>query len=63
MGLTDSEFQAIVADESKEIVGDLFWKPDPDREDAAGFRTPVRSAPGYPLTLVGYYNPVARKLS
>ena len=62
-GLTDSESQAIVADESKEIAGDLSWTPDPDRKDAAAFRVPVLSTPSYPLTLAGYYNPGTPKLS
>ena len=43
--LTDSEFQAIVVDESKEIVGDLVWTPDRDRKAAVGFRVPVLSTP------------------
>ena len=62
-GLTDSEFQAIVADESKEIAGDLSWTPDRGRKNAVGFRVPVLSTPRYPLTLVAYYHPNAEKLS
>lgn len=61
--LTDSEFQAIVADQSKEIVGDLVWIPDRDRKAAVGFRVPVLSTPDYPLTLAAYYNPGAPRLS
>ena len=61
--LTMSEFEAIMADPSKEIREDLVWKPIAHLRRAARFRTPVRSTEGYPLSVVGRFNADAGKLS
>jgi hypothetical protein len=63
MPLTNAEFEAIVADVSKRIVGDLRWSEDEDHSPAVEFRAEVQSAPGWPLFVRGSFNPLAQALS
>ncbi|NCC51118.1 MAG: hypothetical protein EOM20_07875 [Spartobacteria bacterium] len=63
MAITQTEFDAILADETKRITGDIAWKEDPDHAPAFEFRMPIESDAGYPLVLTGWRNPVADKLS
>jgi hypothetical protein len=61
--MTQAEFEAIVADASKRIDGDILWSEDEDHSPAVEFRADVISGPGYPLFTRGSYNREARKLS
>lgn len=61
--MTQAEFEAIVADASKRIDGNILWSEDEDHSPAVEFRAEVISAPGYPLFTRGSYNREARKLS
>ena len=63
MSLSQQEFEAILADETKEIAQDLGWGEDEDASPAREFRAAVASATGYPLFVVGRYNPLAGTLS
>lgn len=60
MPLTQAEFEALLADESKTITGDVEWKDDEDRSPAVEFGIEVESDAGYPLMVCGSYNALAR---
>lgn len=60
--ITQQEFEAILADETKRIEGDIFWRPDPGHTPAVRFRAPVHSEPGWPLSVFASWNPGAGKL-
>jgi hypothetical protein len=63
MPLTNAEFDAILADTSKKIVGDLAWAEDEDHSPAVEFSAEMISDPGWPLFVRGRYNPLAGALS
>jgi hypothetical protein len=63
MTLTQVEFEALIADISKEIEGDIVWVEDEDHSPAMEFRVEVRSMAGYPLFVRGSYNALAGTLS
>ena len=63
MAISQQEFEAILADENKEIAQDLVWREDEDHSPAREFRADVASEAGYPLFVVARYNPVAGTLS
>jgi hypothetical protein len=61
--ITQREFDAILGDTSKRIEGDLDWREDADHSPAREFRVEVTSDSGWPLFVVGRYNPCAGTLS
>lgn len=61
--ITQQEFEEILADTSKRVEGDVVWSEDADHSPAREFRVEVRSDAGWPLLVVGRYNPYAGKLS
>jgi hypothetical protein len=61
--ITQTEFDAMMADETKRIVGDLRWREDDDHGPAVEFRVEVRSEAGYPLFVNGRLNRLAGTLS
>lgn len=61
--ITQQEFEGILADMSKVIDGDITWREDADHSPARGFRVEVRSDPGWPLLMVGRFDPYAGTLS
>lgn len=63
MGLTNAEFQSILADTSKRIDGDIVWEADEDHSPCVEFRAEVLSAAGWPLFVRGSYNPWIPALS
>jgi len=63
VGLTQAEFQALVADSSKHIDGDISWQEDEDHSPAVEFRAEIGSTPGYPLFVRASYNVLAKTLS
>ena len=63
MPLTDAEFAALLADESKRVQGDITWKEDEDRSPAMEFRVEIESSNGWPLLLKGRYNSAAGTLT
>ena len=63
MRLTDSQFQAILEDETKRVRGDVTWREDEDHSPAREFRVEVESASGWPLFVKGRYNPAAGTLT
>ena len=63
MPLTDTEFAAILEDESNRIRGDITRREDEDHSPALEFRVDVESKTGWPLLLKGRYNPAAATLT
>ena len=63
MALTTAEFEAILADASKRIDGDITWSEDEDHSPTVEFRAEVQSDPGWPLFVKGSYNVLAKTLS
>jgi hypothetical protein len=61
--MTQAEFDALLTDGSKTVVGDIAWTEDEDHSPAVEFRAEVESTPGYPLFVKGSYNPVIGALS
>ena len=61
--ITQQEFESILADGTKWIDGDISWREDEDHSPAREFRVRVVSETGWPLTAIGWYNPLSRKLS
>jgi hypothetical protein len=61
--ITQQEFDAILADATKRIDGDIDWHEDADHSPAREFRVEVHSDAGWPLVLVGRFNPYAGTLS
>ena len=63
MPISQQEFEAILADDTKEIAQDLSWGDNEDDSPSREFRATVASGTGYPLFVVGRYNPLAGTLS
>lgn len=61
--LTDAEWRAIMADESKRIDGDLEWDEEKGRSPVLRFHARVDSAARWPLSIRSRYNPLAGSLS
>jgi hypothetical protein len=61
--LSQQEFEAILGDSSKRIVGDLSWSEDEDHSPALYFRACIDTAAGHPLTVSGRFNALSGKLS
>lgn len=61
--ITQQEFDALMDDTSKRIVGNIHWQEDADHSPAREFRIEVESNAGWPLFLVGRLNPWAGTLS
>ncbi len=61
--MTNAEFEALLTDETKRIVGDLFWVEDEDHSPSVEFRVEIESDPGWPIFVRGSYNALAGTLS
>lgn len=61
--MNQGEYEAILADATKQIDGDIFWSEDEDHSPAAEFRSEVTSSMGFPLFVVGSFNRRAATLS
>ena len=63
MSITSQDFEALLADRSKKIAGDIVWMKDQGNSPALVFQSPVESETGHPLVAVGWMNPQTAKLS
>lgn len=61
--MTQAEFEALLADASKRIDGDIIGNDDEDQSPAVEFRAEVASDAGYPLFVRGSFNPEAQTLT
>lgn len=57
------EFNAILADPSKSVVGDITWRPSDSDPAARTFRVTVAADGAYPLFVQGWFSPRRGKLS
>ena len=62
MPLNHQEYDAIMADDSKVISGNIVWEGGPNSA-AREFRIDIESDEGYPIFIKGWYNPSSGKLS
>jgi hypothetical protein len=63
MALTRTEFETLLNDGTKRIVGDIAWQGDEDHSPCLEFRAEVRSDRGWPLFVRGSFNPLIPALS
>lgn len=61
--MQQNEFEVLITDETKRIVGDIDWTEDEDHSPAVEFRVEVQSEAGWPLFARGSYNAFAETLS
>jgi hypothetical protein len=61
--MTQAEFEALLADNTKRIEEDISWQEDEDHSPGVEFRAQVDSDPGFPLFIKGWYNREAVTLS
>ena len=62
MPLSADEYRAIIADDTKRIVGDIVWEGGPTALHRR-FRVEVDSESGHSLFIKGWYNAASNKLS
>lgn len=56
MSFSESEFQILLLDQSKEILGNITWEEDKNHKNSFIFKTDVDSTPKYPIYLKGSFN-------
>jgi hypothetical protein len=61
--MNQGEYEALMADTTKRIDGDLVWAVDEGHPAALSFRTEISSEVGYPLSVKGYLNRNSQKLT
>ncbi len=61
--ITDQQFADLLADPTKEIVGDIRWAPSDTHPWAREFVVDVESATGWLLWIEAWWNPMRSKLS
>jgi hypothetical protein len=61
--MIQNEFEIIIADATKKIVGEISWAEDEDHSPAVEFCAEVASDAGYPIFVRGSYNPAALTLT
>jgi hypothetical protein len=61
--MIQGEFESILTDSTKMIVGDIEWKDDEFKSPVVEFRVELQSGMGYPLSVKGSYNRRIKKLS
>ena len=62
MPLSQQEFDAIIADDTKVIWGNIVLEGGPN-SPTREFRIDIESDEGYPIFIKGWYNPASGKLS
>lgn len=61
--MIQADFETLLADPTKRIVGEISWVDDEDHSPAVEFRVEVESALGYPIFIKGSYNQLAATVS
>ncbi len=61
--MIQNEFEILISDTAKRIVGDIFWAEDEDHSPSVEFRVDVESDAGYPIFIRGSYNASALTLT
>ena len=63
MTISQQEFDAIIADNTKEITENIAWRDGDDEGPAKEFRVEVNSHSRHPIFVSGWYNTSSGKLS
>lgn len=63
MPLSDTEFDAILTDQTKLIEGDIAWEENPDHSPSLEFKAQIITAGGWPLYMKGTFNPLIPAIS
>ena len=61
--MLQEEFETLIADTTKRVVGTIAWEVAKDNPSAKTFRVVVDVSGRYPLFVQGRYNPQGQKLS
>lgn len=61
--MKQQDFDALLADTTKEINGPIEWDKDDDHYPSVEFRVEVVSQPKYPIFVKGSYNQLAQTLT
>ena len=61
--MNQADFEALLADQTKVIVGDIRWADDEDHSPSVEFRVEVDSETGHPIFIRGSYNALAQTLT
>lgn len=61
--MTQQEFEVLIEDNSKTIIGDIIWSEDEDHSPSVEFRIEVDSSAGYPLFVRASFNALAQTLT
>ena len=61
--ITDNEFAELLADPTKEIVGDIRWTPARGYRGSQQFTVPIRSRPDRGLLVHGWLKPASAALT
>lgn len=61
--LTEQELVNLLADSTKEVLGDIHWTLSATHDGAHEFAVAVQSAAGWPLLIVVWWKPGSQKLS
>lgn len=61
--MNQADFEALLADPTKRVAGDISWMDDEDHSPTVEFRVEVQSEAGYPIFVKGSYNALAGVLS
>jgi hypothetical protein len=63
LNMNQVEFEILIDDETKTILGDIRWSEDEDHSPSVEFRAEIESAAGYPIFARGSFNRLAGTLS
>jgi len=61
--VNQADFEVLLADQTKVIVGDIRWADDEDHSPSVEFRVEVDSETGHPIFIRGSYNALAQTLT
>lgn len=61
--LTQVEFEALISDPTKHIVGDIAWTEDEDHSPTVEFKVKIHSEPEYDLFVKGSFNALSHNVS
>ncbi len=61
--MIQNEFEILISDTTKRIVGDICWDEDEDHSPSIEFQAEVGSDAGYPIFVRGSYNASALTLT
>ena len=62
-GLSQPEFERLLADPTKRIAGDIAWTDDAGHPTAQQFRAGIDSDGGWPIWARGWWQPLSKKLT